>query len=420
MERVGEGGSGGRGAGAAGRLARAERREALLDVAASLAAQGSPEAITMEAVAEHAGVSRPLVYRHFPNRDELVAAVFQRETTHLHEQLTAEVSAAGTIVDMFGALAHGALRAAAEQGHLFATLRSAGAWSPEVRRQQRARTRPPPAPSASGRPASWGPTARRRGPPPTCCCRSSTRCWPAGATTRRPSTPHCWRRRTCGSCRRHWPPSPARGPAPADRPLHPPPWGTKVEELTTCHYVVQLRTAVVQSEGAAMTYAGTRRILDADSHLMELADFLDGHIDADYRDQLRRTGMEALEPVLDRRGRPGRPPPGRRRGRRGGRGPPPARQGLAGHGGLRPGRAQPRPRPARLRGPAGVRHVRHLDVRRARPGPPLRRRRRPEPRRGRLLRGRPPPAAGRLRAAGRPRPGARRRSPRRSSWAARR
>ena len=139
MERGGEGGSGGRGAGATGRLARAERREALLDAAASLAAQGSPEAITMEAVAEHAGVSRPLVYRHFPNRDELVAAVFQRETAHLHEQLTAEVSAAGTIVDMFAALAHGALRAAAEQGHLFATLRSAGAWSPEVRRQQRER-----------------------------------------------------------------------------------------------------------------------------------------------------------------------------------------------------------------------------------------------------------------------------------------
>jgi predicted TIM-barrel fold metal-dependent hydrolase len=48
----------------------------------------------------------------------------------------------------------------------------------------------------------------------------------------------------------------------------------------------------------ATTYAGPRRILDADSHLMELADFLDDHIAAEYRDQLRRTGMEALEPVF--------------------------------------------------------------------------------------------------------------------------
>jgi predicted TIM-barrel fold metal-dependent hydrolase len=47
-----------------------------------------------------------------------------------------------------------------------------------------------------------------------------------------------------------------------------------------------------------VTYAGPRRILDADSHLMELADFLDDHIDPEYRDRLRRKGMEALEPVL--------------------------------------------------------------------------------------------------------------------------
>jgi AcrR family transcriptional regulator len=121
------------------RLGRAERRSALLDAAAALAAEGSPEAITMEAVAERAGVSRPLVYRHFTNRDELVAAVFQRETTHLHQRLTAEVTAADSLVGMFRALVHGALLAAAERGHLFATLRSAGAWSPEVRREQRTR-----------------------------------------------------------------------------------------------------------------------------------------------------------------------------------------------------------------------------------------------------------------------------------------
>ena len=47
-----------------------------------------------------------------------------------------------------------------------------------------------------------------------------------------------------------------------------------------------------------MTYAGPRTILDADSHLMELADFLDEFIDADQRAKLRRRGMEALQPVL--------------------------------------------------------------------------------------------------------------------------
>ncbi|MGH9006896.1 MAG: amidohydrolase family protein [Acidimicrobiales bacterium] len=48
------------------------------------------------------------------------------------------------------------------------------------------------------------------------------------------------------------------------------------------------------------TYVGDRRVLDADSHVMELADFLDGFIDPDYRDRLRRRGMEALAPVLEK------------------------------------------------------------------------------------------------------------------------
>ncbi len=47
------------------------------------------------------------------------------------------------------------------------------------------------------------------------------------------------------------------------------------------------------------TYVGQRKVLDADSHVMELADFLDGFIDPDYRDRLRRRGMDALAPVLE-------------------------------------------------------------------------------------------------------------------------
>ena len=48
-----------------------------------------------------------------------------------------------------------------------------------------------------------------------------------------------------------------------------------------------------------MTYAGERSILDADSHVMELADFLDEFIEPDVRDRLRRQGLEALRPVLE-------------------------------------------------------------------------------------------------------------------------
>lgn len=48
------------------------------------------------------------------------------------------------------------------------------------------------------------------------------------------------------------------------------------------------------------TYADGRRMLDADSHVMELADFLDEFIDRGYRDRLSRRGMASLEPLLDR------------------------------------------------------------------------------------------------------------------------
>ena len=47
-----------------------------------------------------------------------------------------------------------------------------------------------------------------------------------------------------------------------------------------------------------MTYAQGRRMLDADSHVMELADFLDPFIEESQKDRLRRRGMEALQPVL--------------------------------------------------------------------------------------------------------------------------
>ena len=48
-----------------------------------------------------------------------------------------------------------------------------------------------------------------------------------------------------------------------------------------------------------MTYAGEQRILDADSHIMELSDFLDPHVDEEFSHLLRRKGLEAMKPMLD-------------------------------------------------------------------------------------------------------------------------
>jgi len=123
------------------RLAHADRRDALLDAAAALIATGDVEAVSMDAVAERARVSRPLVYKHFANRRELLDAVYRRESALLHRELAADVGAAETLDETFRALIHGALRAQAGRGAAFAALRAAGLHTQERRKEQRERDR---------------------------------------------------------------------------------------------------------------------------------------------------------------------------------------------------------------------------------------------------------------------------------------
>jgi AcrR family transcriptional regulator len=121
------------------RLSRVDRRDALLAAAAAILTDESVEAVTMEAVAERAGVSRPLVYKHFANGGELLAAVYQREAAVLHDELAAAVRQATTVTDMFRALIRGALRAQADRGTALAALRAAGGWNNALRQEQRQR-----------------------------------------------------------------------------------------------------------------------------------------------------------------------------------------------------------------------------------------------------------------------------------------
>ena len=123
------------------RLGRDERRQALLDAAAVLIQEGTLDDVTMEAVAERAGVSRPLVYKHFANREEMLVEVLRREARSLHDEMAAVVAAAPTVEDMFRALVHTALEASVQRGRLFAALRGAGGLFREVGREQRERDR---------------------------------------------------------------------------------------------------------------------------------------------------------------------------------------------------------------------------------------------------------------------------------------
>jgi AcrR family transcriptional regulator len=65
------------------RLAPEERRGLLLDAGERLFAERAYDDVLMEDVATAAGVSRALLYRHFPNKRELFAEIYRRATAQL-------------------------------------------------------------------------------------------------------------------------------------------------------------------------------------------------------------------------------------------------------------------------------------------------------------------------------------------------
>jgi AcrR family transcriptional regulator len=74
-------------------LARAQRREDLLDAAVPLILSGGGEAVSMETVADHAGVSRLLVYKHFASKNELLTGVYRCEALTIYDDVAADVRA---------------------------------------------------------------------------------------------------------------------------------------------------------------------------------------------------------------------------------------------------------------------------------------------------------------------------------------
>lgn len=118
-----------------------DRREDLLDAALALVASGDVDGISVDSVADRAGVSRALVYKHFANRTEILTALYDREATRLHNELSADVLAARTLTDKYRALCHGSLAAASARGQIFDGLRSAAGRNKELRRVQRDRDR---------------------------------------------------------------------------------------------------------------------------------------------------------------------------------------------------------------------------------------------------------------------------------------
>lgn len=75
-------------------MSKAQRRAQLLDVAAELLITKGAQAVTMERLAEWAGVSKALPYSHFENSNDVLLALRNRENARVARSLWAAGSAA--------------------------------------------------------------------------------------------------------------------------------------------------------------------------------------------------------------------------------------------------------------------------------------------------------------------------------------
>lgn len=112
---------------------RQVRRRRLLDVATATLLDGGPEAITMEGVAARAGVSKPIVYRHFANRTALLLAIYEDYQSHVAAMVSDALAEAGPgLDDLVRAAIRGYFDAVESKGFLVRVLSQAVPGEPDV------------------------------------------------------------------------------------------------------------------------------------------------------------------------------------------------------------------------------------------------------------------------------------------------
>jgi AcrR family transcriptional regulator len=116
------------------RLRSDERRKQLLAAAGELIAARGVPALTMEALAEWAGVSKGLGYWHFANRDELLVALIEHEVGALSEAQRAATTALGSFDDRLRAWFRANLASLAARGPVLRRLLEAAAGHPDLER----------------------------------------------------------------------------------------------------------------------------------------------------------------------------------------------------------------------------------------------------------------------------------------------
>lgn len=80
--------------GARQRLSKADRRAQLLSVAREMIRADGADALTLGALADRAGITKPVVYEHFGDRSGLLAALYRQFDERQHASLEAALASA--------------------------------------------------------------------------------------------------------------------------------------------------------------------------------------------------------------------------------------------------------------------------------------------------------------------------------------
>jgi AcrR family transcriptional regulator len=112
---------------------RAQQREALLDGAEKLLLEEGHAALSFGRLGERTGLARNSIYRYFASRDDLIAALCEREMPGWMEQLEAAMEAAPDADARVAAFVSTQLRLVAAGHHRLAELLGDAPLGPAVR-----------------------------------------------------------------------------------------------------------------------------------------------------------------------------------------------------------------------------------------------------------------------------------------------
>jgi len=101
----------------------------MLDAAGSLLSQGGPEAVTHLRVADEAGVARATVYRHWPNRADILVDLLRRGVDLNLAQLPVGTSIEGRVTGVLRAFA---AALSGESGQTLSAMIGLAEWDEEV------------------------------------------------------------------------------------------------------------------------------------------------------------------------------------------------------------------------------------------------------------------------------------------------